>query len=133
MNVLAETILALTNGSMEKPHWKRDDNRECIDVLVADEQVMCSIPKFENDEDLANAICVAGKLLEHLRTENKRLAALVIDAKNCSCDVQKERDYLKELQMDSTAMLHKIAYTSSRQAVKIDELEKAIEKIQNEK
>lgn len=62
MTKTKKIIDALTNGGENTPYWRWNRNHDAIEVLVADDQLMCTIPPFDNAEDLAEAICESGNL-----------------------------------------------------------------------
>lgn len=57
--------LALTNGGDECPEFHNSDNE--LVLTVADEQVFCTIPQHDNAESVAQAICLAGDIISHLK------------------------------------------------------------------
>ena len=71
---LDNIIKALTNGVYEQPYCRRVDGQ--MVVFVADEQEYCRVAFIDRyDEEIANAICVAGLMLNDKQKEIDRLTA----------------------------------------------------------
>jgi len=80
---LADTIYHLTNGVGEKPYWRRTGaENERVTVFVADDCELCEIAFIDNDgdEELAKAICAAGKHLTDLQAANAELTKKLAEA-----------------------------------------------------
>ena len=64
---IKEVIACLTNNVGEIPYFRKTTDGD-VEILVADEQLFCTVPKYDDDEDyaekVAEAICQAGKLLQ---------------------------------------------------------------------
>ncbi len=74
-----KVIDALTNGVGEKPYCRRVDG--FMTVFVADDQELCTIAQFDNDEEAAEAICEAGLLLSKLQKQSNLLTLGLLQEK----------------------------------------------------
>lgn len=74
---IKEIIDCLTNGVGETPYFRKTEDGD-VDIFVADNQLFCTIPRYDDDDEyaekVAEAICCAGGELqkaEDSREHNK--------------------------------------------------------------
>lgn len=89
---IKEVISYLTNGVGEIPYFRKTPDGE-VQLFVADEQLFCIIPKYDDDpeyaEKVAEAICRAGELLQQAVNFRNSYSSVI---------QEKDRDQRKDIE-----------------------------------